>query len=409
LFGVFSPIWGLAVYAVAFFTAAALVACSRFCGEISRQVGGRNDQLDILRGYLAITVFIDHAATVKQWMATGAWYWPPGYLFNTLGQDAISIFFMITAFVFWRKAIHSRGKISPISLAISRLRRLAPCYICSVPLLLILVGIASGWTLRTDLSSLSSAIFRWFALGIFGQPSVNGVEPTWVYFPQVWTLWWEWRFYAALPLLAIMWRPTTSMIVISIIVILAWTGTVEPVAMAFAVGILAAVLTVSFPNAIWMRSWQAAALAIAAFSVPLALGPFSLYGIAHTICVAPLFVTVCYGNRLFGLLANRPVRLLGAAAYSIYLLHIALLHFCILGLNKIVPIGNASAVTYWSIILGLTAVLVGVSLLSFRYIEHPWIAKPKSAPVRYEPAKLSAVRHQSRANNSNAQLPRIVH
>lgn len=68
-----------------------------------------------------------------------------------------------------------------------------------------------------------------------------------------------------------------------------------------------------------------------------------------------------------------------------------------------------TAVTYWSIILGLTAVLVGVSVLSLRYIEHPWIAKPKSAPVRYDPAKPSTVRHQSRANTSNAQLPRIVH
>jgi peptidoglycan/LPS O-acetylase OafA/YrhL len=111
----------------------------------------------------------------------------------------------------------------------------------------------------------------------------------------------------------------------------------------------------------------------------------------------------------FRIIGKSAGRLLGATAYSIYLLHIALLHFCILGLNKIVPIGNASAVTYWSIILGLTAVLVGVSVLSFRYIEHPWIAKPKSAPVRYDPAKLSTVRHQSRANTSNAQLPRIVH
>jgi peptidoglycan/LPS O-acetylase OafA/YrhL len=108
-----------------------------------------------------VGVFISCGVTIRQWQEFGVWAWPQSSFF-TLRSVSVSLFFMITAFLFWGKAIRSKGRIDPRSLFVSRFRRLAPLYICTMPLLLLLVGIASDWTLQTDLGSLLLAIERRF-------------------------------------------------------------------------------------------------------------------------------------------------------------------------------------------------------------------------------------------------------
>ena len=166
--GPYSPIWGLGIYAMAFITVSVLIGVSPYCLAISQRDNGRFPQIDGLRGYLAICVFVSHAASMKQWQDIGVWVWPTSSFFNTAGTAPVYLFFMITAFLFWGKAIRSRGRVNPYRLLVSRLRRLAPLYLCTIPILLFFVGVASDWRIRTksqrDISrnrTLVSYGYRW--------------------------------------------------------------------------------------------------------------------------------------------------------------------------------------------------------------------------------------------------------
>lgn len=379
----YSPVWGIGIFTAALLAAVVLLAVSPYCRSISRSDNHRYASIDALRGYLAIAVFVTHAAAIKQWEDVGTWTWPPSDFYIMAGTAPVSIFFMITAFLFWGKAIQARGRVDLKWLISSRLRRLAPLYLCSIPVFLLLVGIESDWTLRTSLLPLSGAIARWLMLGVAGQPDVNAVSPTWILYPQVWTLGYEWTFYAALPALAFFWRPFTSVLIAGVIVIAVRLGAIELVVLNFAVGILTAELIAAHPRSNWLRSWPVSALALATILLaPALLG--SYYGFRQTACLAPLFVSACYGNRMFGLLANGPARLLGAVSYSVYLLHVFVLHFFLLTLARLGFAGHISPLTYWGLIFALTLLLICVCVLSFRFVEEPWLKRT----IKLEQARL---------------------
>ncbi len=174
------------------------------CNATSRADIGRASHIDGLRGYLALGVFVSHAASMRQFLQFGAGGWPPSSFFTSLGTAPVSLFFMITYFLFWGKAIKTRRRIDPYWLLASRIRRLAPLYLCTIPVLLFFVGVKSDWIIHTDLAALWAAIGRWLLIGAGGRPTINGVGNL---YPQVWTLQYEWCFYAALPILTLLWRP----------------------------------------------------------------------------------------------------------------------------------------------------------------------------------------------------------
>ncbi|MFZ0426421.1 MAG: acyltransferase [Xanthobacteraceae bacterium] len=375
----FSPIWGLGVYTVAFATAIGFVALSPYCRAISRYSSDRYAGIDGLRGYLAIGVFVTHSASIKQWQEVGTWTWPDSDFFVMVGTAPVATFFMITAFLFWEKAIRARGRVNLAWLLRSRLRRLAPLYLFAIPVFFILIGIASQWAIRTNSLSLIMDGSRWLALGMGGQPDINGVRPAWVFYPQVWTLQYEWVFYVALPALAWFWRPIPSLLIAAATAIAAKLGFLNIVVVNFTIGILTAELIELLPKVDWLKSRSVSALALGAIvACPFCGGSF--YGLRQTICLAPLFISVCYGNRMFGLLANAPARLLGAISYSTYLLHAFLLHFFVLAVNKVSSVASLSPGAYWAAILVLTSVLVAICTLTFRFIEQPWITRD-SQPV----------------------------
>jgi peptidoglycan/LPS O-acetylase OafA/YrhL len=382
--GLYSPIWGLCVYAVAFITASVLIALSSHCRTTAQGDNSRYSQIDGLRGYLALGVFITHAATMRQFGEVGIWAWPPSSFFTMAGTVPVSLFFMITAFLFWGKAIRSRGRINPRWLLVSRLRRLAPLYLCTIPVLLLLVGIASDWTLHTSLSSLFISIGRWSLIGAGGHPDVNGVSDL---YPQVWTLMYEWGFYAALPIIALLWRPPGSLIIITTIVAIQ-NRLVHPVALNFAVGIAVAQLVAFQPKLTWLNTRWAASAAVFAIALPGIFGSGD-YSWKVTLCTTPFFVCVCYGNSIFGLLSNGPARLLGAASYSTYLLHVFALYFMVLGVSLFAQVGSLTAYSYWPIVFLLTVLLIVVSVMTFRFIEQPWMNKLPAeggARVRRDPS-----------------------
>src|SRR5438874_929524 len=103
------------------------------------QTQGRALPLDGLRGLMAWCVFVHHTDIARNWSRTGTWS-SDSELVLFLGKGAVMVFFMITGFLFWQKAVETGGTIKPFPFWLKRLKRLAPLYILSAVLVFILVA-----------------------------------------------------------------------------------------------------------------------------------------------------------------------------------------------------------------------------------------------------------------------------
>ncbi len=158
----------------------------------------RYSNLDGLRGIAAIFVFISHSSLFYFYNEYGAWTFPTSNLscsfYNQCGSGAVTIFFMMSAFLFYGK-IKSSGEVDWIKLYSSRFLRISPMYFVSS-----IIGILIVYIYRINNSfSFYDAVHILFFNGvgnIFGVTNAalmtNGTA---------WTLPYEWSLYIALPLL----------------------------------------------------------------------------------------------------------------------------------------------------------------------------------------------------------------
>src|SRR4051812_45357279 len=63
--------------------------------------------IDGLRGVLALSVFVGHAAGARMWYRTGQWGAEVGPVFGQVGVYAVTMFFFITGFLFWEKLLRN--------------------------------------------------------------------------------------------------------------------------------------------------------------------------------------------------------------------------------------------------------------------------------------------------------------
>lgn len=383
MFSLYSPIWSVLIVGAALTVAVAIIRNSRFYRK-EVDPGGSNNllQLDGLRGYMSLGIFMAHAASFPNWFALGRWDFAPSVYYVLIGTMSVSIFFMTTSFLFWGKALRTGKRLSFRTLAASRLRRLAPLYLFSMPFFWLLIAHRTGWTLHTDWHTLIDSVVQWLALGIGGRPAINGYGSTWVLNAPTWTLWYEWMFYIALPILTVASGVIGTALIGASAIILTWNTFNAFAVLNLVAGALVAHVFHRWPDLPAMRSPLVAAAALLLVGLVGVLG-FDRYGAWHTLLLTPLFLAVCYGNTLFGMLSLAPARLLGAISYSIYLAHALLLHAVMYWVNAATPLSGMSGLRYWSIIAAVTAVLVTISTLTFRFIEHPWMksARSRSRPV----------------------------
>src|SRR3989338_379528 len=125
---------------------------------------GRFESLDGLRGFLALNVFFQHAVTNYFYFQTGVWQIVPLRFYRHLGGEAVIIFFMITTFLYWSKAIAQKGDLDAGSLYRSRFLRLAPMYLFSAGVVVFSILIQSGFNI--DVAQTAKDILSWLSLGL---------------------------------------------------------------------------------------------------------------------------------------------------------------------------------------------------------------------------------------------------
>ena len=104
------------------------------------------------------------------------------------------------------------------------------------------------------------------------------------------------------------------------------------------------------------------------------------YSIEGVLPLLPVFVCVACGNTFYGVLKTRPLALLGTVSFSIYMIHMVIVYMLIHAFDRFVfQIGSADDLQRWMLSLGCALVAVLCALLTYRYIEHPFIAKRSSA------------------------------
>jgi peptidoglycan/LPS O-acetylase OafA/YrhL len=159
----------------------------------------RSTSVDGIRGFLALSVMIDHAVVTHRWLMTGEWIVPPGKFYDQLGTLSVAVFFMITGFLFWGRMFRAHGKIDFLSLYINRLFRIAPVYLLAISLMVLIVFARTDFVLRQPIPDLLSAIGEWAALGLLQWPDFNGYGGAALILAGVtWSLKWEWYFYFSL-------------------------------------------------------------------------------------------------------------------------------------------------------------------------------------------------------------------
>ena len=331
--------------------------------------GGRAAAIDGLRGYLALFVFLHHAAIWHGFLATGRWAAPPSRLFTHFGESSVALFFMISAFLFVRKLQDARGGFGWGRFFLGRVLRLVPAYALAMGLMFVVVAAESGWVLHETKRAVAREMAQWLAFSLAGYGNLNGFGGTHqVTAGVVWSLACEWHFYLALPLLGLALGRRVGaapcLLAAASIALAAWQQSHLQVLPAFAGGALAVPLARHAGVRRLAGGSAGVWLVLAGVAAAVRLFP-TAYAPAPMLLLACAFTLVAAGCDLFSGLTSRVSRVLGEPTYSMYLLHGLLLFVATRWVARWSP------AAYCALVLGLVPVVLGLAFASFRWVETP--------------------------------------
>ncbi|MFM0726594.1 acyltransferase [Paraburkholderia strydomiana] len=337
----------------------------------------RLQSLDGLRGFLALAVFFHHSSLGHFRPSISAPKFP-SHFYEMLGSVGVSLFFMITGFLFWSRLISAQQPVAWKSLYIKRFFRIAPLY-CFVAIVYGLATLkAIGVPADIPASHIARQAIQWLAFGMVQNPEPFLNYPnTLGIIGQSWSLYYEWLFYASLPLLALLARNrNTTLIVVALqLFVLFVDGAVGPgvrfFIAQFLCGMLAASINREYPAIRGdgpLRSIGAILLLTGAFRFC-----DTAYAQLATMLLGGFFALIAGGTSIFGLLKLTGARRLGDVSYSLYLMHGAVLVFMFTS----GPLLESSLTgpKHFFVAQAIAAlVLLSVCIATYLFVEKPGIA-----------------------------------
>lgn len=347
-----------------------------------------------LRGILALNVFFHHSLITYYYLKTGAWGYVPSNFYGQLGPYSVTMFFFVTGFLFWTKAINSPQGFSPRRFFARRFRRLMPAYFGSLALILLITAFASNFRRSVSIGQLCMQIATWLSCGLpVNFTAINSYESARINASVFTTLRVEWLFYLALPFLArfASIKRVDRLFIGSVALLMGcgllgnireplhlWLDPVQVLATflltCFSVGIITAHLKSDFKVLPLLRHPACTLVAAALLVVVLFFVP-PREGFLESACLAPIFVMIVFGNDFCGLLTSRPITYLGTISYSVYLLHAIVLFVVTRTLNRYVSLGSVSPMVYWAVIAVAGVIVILLASLSYGLLEKPFLGK----------------------------------
>lgn len=367
--------------AIGFMLVAYRIAGRFFTNEISES--GRFDTLDGLRGLAALSVAIHHAFFFFGYAKYGVWsinYIGGGYpqiAIDYLGKGSVSVFFMITSFLFWGKVLCKVEDMNWSVFYIKRIFRIVPLYFVSViiSVVYVILTIQTPFTLFPYIRDA----FYWLTFDFFGTPDINGYPLSKSIVAGVfWTLSYEWMFYFLLPIMSIFAvnRKSSSLFIIFMFAVMAFIYYFEiginkwaqTHVLCFVIGAACAHLHKIYPEITnKLKSPVFSVFAVASIGVCVYIFD-APYSHIPTIFIGLTFLIVSCGNSIFGLLKLRVMKMLGAISFSVYLLH---------GITYTVLFSPLikSGVTFQAAIAITIPAIIALSTVSYLFIEKKFISK----------------------------------
>lgn len=345
---------------------------------LSKEALHRVSSLDGLRGILATSVMASHFAISYYWHTTGVWQTTDSRLLNNMGAVPVSLFFMITGYLFTAKVYKTTPRWGAV--LSSRLRRIFPMYLFTI----VLISAISFYQTRGTLAPLGETLAGlWHWVMFIGKP-INGFQDTVRINASVhWTLLYEAVFYLSLPAIYCILRrrlPGVGLLVSVVALALLWpeyhhhfhTKFIK----LFAVGGAVALLEDRLKN----LSINYAGLGCTAIALIVLVASLYMksYSKLQMIILGIPFALFVLGNSLHGLLENRGLKVLGEASFSIYLLH----GIVIYTLFSLFPVYNFDTPDFSRYVLYLPVVVIVVSALSvltYWCIERPFLRSSRGA------------------------------
>lgn len=302
---------------------------------------------------------------------------------------------MITGVLFWSKAIAKQGKMPPLDLYRSRAWRIAPLYLFTMGLTVLAVFIKTGPVLHVSVGKLLHQLVGIPTVGLAIVGPINGVESPLINPGVTWTLSYEWYFYLALPLLALLVKPRWFLAAVGCwLVLRCWPTRKPQVAVEYFtlfLGGMSAAYLAAKPRirAVLSRPWWSLVI-VAIIGATVIWMPMPAREGSRNMFVALsmsiVLLSFAAGNTLFGVMTHPATKVLGTISYSTYLLHGLVLGttFWLVGRYHPQPLTGGE---YWLLVLFAATATVILSAMTYRWIEHPGIIKGRSKRASSNTAK----------------------
>jgi peptidoglycan/LPS O-acetylase OafA/YrhL len=337
-----------------------------------------------LRGLAAVFVFVNHAPFVLTNLGiTNSSFSSWGQIYPNLGSFGVQIFFCITGFLFFDKIMKSNS-IDWNGFFLARLKRVAPLYYASSIIVILIAIIYSGESILSR--ETATTIAGIISFNFIDNPMKIGDVSLVPLSSVTWTLVHEWRFYAVLPIVAILYRSKYRKLTLLVTVILAAIdlGTSAVVCWTyFLTGIIAAaVLKVRIESL--LIKCIANITAVASFILTCGLLETPGYGYERYLITSLFFLCITISNpkALHFQFLNR----LSDISYSIYLLHLPILFVTFKSIALISDLSMIGKYTFWAMNFMAIPIVVSASVLTFIYIEKRFMQHSK-----YTKAQISVV------------------
>lgn len=370
-----NPIFAIIIYGIAFITAHLISIKYKI---INTNV--RYESIDGLRGFLALGVFIHHAAIWHQFLQINKWDSPKSNLYSQLGQTSVAFFFMITAFLFISKLLNTKNKkVDWNILFLSRFFRLVPMYFVSIFVLIIIVMILSNWQIMVGPEIYFKQIFSWLAFTIPDTPDINNCAYTNIINAGVvWSLPYEWLFYFSLPILSLLIlkkNTSTFYLLISLLFIYGFYK-IKYIEgqhlLSFAGGAISPFLIKYSRRKVNYNSPVFSLIILLCLSALILF--FSTSGdFISKLLIIVVFNLIVLGNNVFGILKSSILKFLGEISYSTYLIHGIILFVVMYFFYGLQEAANLSSNKYCMLIFITTPFVVLISFITYKTIERPFM------------------------------------